>query len=205
MDQVFLAPSLRCVMTQAEAIDAGRYGVAGQRVLLVTNNAPIPELTPGPDEQDGFAAIATRFDRIVLFNAIIEPYHPLVWRPDDPGMWSATFREALGLTGDFGITLMMTPPVPPAAALAGLFPAAPIDVLGQSLDPRVPAAANQQSDTQLIPGQGWARMALRQLACEIEGRAMGPLQRRLRHGLTWLGALTYRPSVAKRSVRRDPS
>ena len=83
MDQLFLACDLECAAEQAARIEAGRYRTAGQRVLLISNNAPIPELTPGFDESDEFAAIAARFDRVVPLNSIIEPYHPLVWRPAD--------------------------------------------------------------------------------------------------------------------------
>lgn len=176
MDQVFLASEFESAAEQAAMIEAGHYRTAGQRVLLVSNNAAIPEVTPGFDESEEFAAIAARFDRVVRLNPIIEPYHPLVWRPADPAAWGVTFREALGLSAAFGLTLS-SPTEPPASVLAALFPDAPVQV--------VPAAAGEGTST---PGVGPVASVLGRV-----GRLTQPVRRRLSQGLYWLRTLTFRP------------
>ncbi len=176
MDQVFVACGLESAAAHAAMIEAGRYRTAGRRVLLVSNNAPIPELTPGFDEPKEFAAIAALFDRVVRLNPIIEPYHPLVWRPADPAVWTVTFREALGVSGSFGLTLT-SPTEPPAAMLVELFPDAPVQI--------VPAPSGETVPT---PPVGPVASVLGRV-----GRLRQPARRRLRHGLLWLRTLTFRP------------
>lgn len=171
MDQLFLACDLECAAEQAARIEAGRYRTAGQRVLLISNNAPIPELTPGFDESDEFAAIAARFDRVVPLNSIIEPYHPLVWRPADRA-WQQTFREALGLPGAFGLTLS-APAEAPDAVLAELFPDAPIEGVSAPAGP---------------PSAGPVAAALGRA-----GRLARHVAGRLGRGVYWLRTLTFRP------------
>lgn len=177
MDRVFLASDLRCA-AQAAAIEAGRHQAAGQRVLLVSNNAPIPELTPGFDESEEFVAVAARFDRVVRFNRIIEPYHPLVWRPVDRAAWEVAFREALGFAGDFGITLV-EPATPPSPALVEVFPDAPVEVLGPD------------GDTSELPRR--APGGLQRLFARFSDRVGRRLGHLARHGPVWLRALTFRP------------
>ncbi len=177
MDQVFLASDLGCAAEQATRIEAGRYEGAGQRVLLISNNAPIPEVTPGFDESEEFAAIAVHFDRVVRLNPIIEPCHPLVWRPADRAAWQAAFREALGLSGAFGLTLS-APAEAPDAVLVELFPKAPVEGV------RTPAgrAARPRSASPVADALGRA------------GRLTRHVRGRLGRGFYWLRTLTFRPN-----------
>lgn len=45
--QIFCASTLYGAATLAAALDAGLFGPADRRVLLITNNAANPEITPG--------------------------------------------------------------------------------------------------------------------------------------------------------------
>jgi hypothetical protein len=134
MDQLFIAPTFWAAATMAAAIDSGLYRDTEQRVLLVINNAKIPEIGRSLIEQQGFDSLASRFDRVVYLNELIFPYHPRVWNPPTRKipMWRDTLLEAAGIEGEFGITLQSLP-VRPSTTLTRLFRGAPIDVVSDGL------------------------------------------------------------------------
>ncbi|GAA4685916.1 hypothetical protein APR04_003400 [Promicromonospora umidemergens] len=134
MDQLFIAPTFMAAATMAAAIDSGLYRDTEQRVLLVVNNAKIPEIGRSLIEQQGFESLASRFDRVVSLNDLIFPYHPRAWNPPTGKvpMWRDTLLEAAGIEGEFGITLQSLP-VRPSTTLTRLFKGAPIDVVSDGL------------------------------------------------------------------------
>ncbi|GAB3174586.1 alpha-2,8-polysialyltransferase family protein [Myceligenerans halotolerans] len=134
MDQLFVAPTFMAAASMAAALDAGLYPDLGRSVLMVTNNAKIPEIAPSLAEQPGFDTIAARFDDVVHLNEIIFPYHPRAWNPPRKkyGSWRESFDEALGLEEGFGITLQSLP-VRPSSTLTKLFPDSPVDVVSDGL------------------------------------------------------------------------
>lgn len=134
MDQLFIAPTFMAAATMAAAIDSGLYRDTEQRVLLVVNNAKIPEIGRSLTEQQGFESLASRFDKVVHLNELIFPYHPRVWNPpaNKIALWRDTILEAAGIEGDFGITLQSLP-VRPSTTLTRLFQDAPIDVVSDGL------------------------------------------------------------------------
>lgn len=136
MTQVCYASTLFGAMTLAAAIDAGLLGPRPRRrILLVSNNAAIPEIIPAPDEAPGFAALRGRFDEVWSWNEIIAPLHPSDWRArlTEAPMMSRLLRSHLGL-GDAPDGLVVESiAVPPARTIAGLLGDCPITVYADGL------------------------------------------------------------------------
>ncbi|WP_244312771.1 alpha-2,8-polysialyltransferase family protein [Microbispora hainanensis] len=128
---LFYASTLFGAMTLAAAIDEGRFG-DGVRVLLVSDNAAIPEVTPALDEAPGFAALRDRFDRVLSWNAIIAPLHPSDWKPRsiETPMLGRLLRDLIGEPGELVLESIA---VPPARTLAGLVKDCPITVYSDGL------------------------------------------------------------------------
>ncbi|GAA2792040.1 hypothetical protein GCM10020219_074030 [Nonomuraea dietziae] len=81
------------------AIDAGRFGEGGRRVLVVSTNTLVPEVSTPLDQTPGFAALRSRFDGVRSWNELIAPLHPSDWkaRVIEVPMISRLVSEALGL------------------------------------------------------------------------------------------------------------
>jgi hypothetical protein len=133
--QIFLASTLYGAATLAAALDAGCFHSADRRLLLVSNNASIPEITPPLDEAPGFAALRPRFDGLLSWNEAISPLHPGGWAPraDDVPIWERHLRMLWDL-GDDEIELVVESiQVEPALAVAACFTGAPITVYADGL------------------------------------------------------------------------
>ncbi|MEU6413218.1 polysialyltransferase family glycosyltransferase [Microbispora sp. NPDC046933] len=128
---LFYASTLFGAMTLAAAIDEGRFRDGG-RVLLVSNNAAIPEVTPALDEAPGFAALRDRFDRVLSWNEIIAPLHPSDWKPRsiETPMLGRLLRDLIGEPGELVLESIA---VPPSRTLAGLVKDCPITVYSDGL------------------------------------------------------------------------
>ncbi|GAA1300697.1 hypothetical protein Psi02_27560 [Planotetraspora silvatica] len=124
MTQVFHASRFFGAMTLAAAIDAGAFGpAAGQRrVLLVSNNADIPEITLPLDKTPGFAALRDRFDAIYSWNEIIAPLHPSDWkaRAVEAPLFGRLLESHLGID-TLDELVLESVIVSPARTLPGLF------------------------------------------------------------------------------------
>ncbi|MEU0833691.1 polysialyltransferase family glycosyltransferase [Streptomyces sp. NPDC005969] len=133
--QIFLASTLYGAATLAAALDAGAFADADRRILLVSNNAAIPETTPAVDAMPGFDALRGRFDDVVSWNETIAPFHPSGWapRPDDVPLWERHLRLAWGLGDDAVELAIESIQVNPAMAVAQMFTGAPIDVYADGL------------------------------------------------------------------------
>ncbi|MFE5220930.1 hypothetical protein ACFRC1_41565, partial [Streptomyces sp. NPDC056626] len=89
--QNFQVSTLYGAATLAAALDAGLFGPRGEarRVLLVSNNAAIPETALRLDEMHGYERISGRFDSVISWNEAIRPHHPSAWGPrgNDVSLW----------------------------------------------------------------------------------------------------------------------
>jgi hypothetical protein len=135
--QIFQASTLYGAATLAAALDAGRFGPAGEarRVLLLTNNAAVPEVAPRMTEMTGFPAVAARFDQVEDWNEAIAPHHPGGWRPrpEDTDLWERVLRTRWDL-GTGPVTLVVESiQVSPARSLAAVFAGAPVHVYADGL------------------------------------------------------------------------
>ncbi|MFG1825144.1 polysialyltransferase family glycosyltransferase [Microbispora bryophytorum] len=128
---LFYASTLFGAMTLAAAIDEGRFRDGG-RVLLVSNNAAIPEVTPALDEAPGFAALRDRFDRVLSWNEIIAPLHPSDWKPRsiETPMLGRLLRDLIGEPDELVLESIA---VSPSRTLAGLVKDCPITVYSDGL------------------------------------------------------------------------
>ncbi len=133
--QIFLASTLYGAATVAAALDSGRFEAADRRVLLVSNNAAVPETTPALDAMPGFAALRDRFDEVRSWNETIFPFHPSGWSPrsDDVPLWERYLRQLWELGEDEVELVVESIQVEPALALVRLFPDAAIHVYADGL------------------------------------------------------------------------
>ncbi|MDT0267053.1 polysialyltransferase family glycosyltransferase [Streptomyces sp. DSM 44915] len=135
--QLFEVSTLYGAATLAAALDAGQFGPRGSatRVLLLSNNAAVPEVAPGLPEMAGWDAVAARFDRVLDWNEAIRPFHPGDWRPldRDAVLWQRLLRRYWEL-GDGPVELVLeSVHAVPAAALAVIFSDADIHVYADGL------------------------------------------------------------------------
>ncbi|WP_171055360.1 MULTISPECIES: polysialyltransferase family glycosyltransferase [unclassified Nonomuraea] len=131
--KVFYASTLFGAMSLAAAVDDGRFG-AGRRVLVVSDNAAVPEVTAPLDESPGFAPLRGRFDQVVSWNELIAPLHPSDWRARviEVPMLERLIRSHWGLDGVEELVLESIA-VPPARTIAGLVRDCPITVYSDGL------------------------------------------------------------------------
>ncbi|MEU1119423.1 polysialyltransferase family glycosyltransferase [Streptomyces sp. NPDC005879] len=162
--QIFFASTLYGAATLAAALDAGRFGAADRRILLVSNNAATPETTPPLDEMPGFARLRGRFDDVRSWNETISPFHPGGWAPrgDDVVLWERYIRLLWDLGDDDVELAVESIQVNPALALAQIFTGVPVDVYADGLmsygptrnkiDPLVGTRVRRLLHLDLVPG-----------------------------------------------------
>jgi hypothetical protein len=133
MMKVFYASTLFGAMSLAAAIDDGRFG-DGRRVLVVSNNAAIPEVAAPLDKTPGFAVLRSRFDEVHSWNDLIAPLHPSDWkaRVIEVPMMERLIRSHWALDGVEELVLESIA-VPPARTIAGLVRDCPITVYSDGL------------------------------------------------------------------------
>ncbi|MFC7932864.1 polysialyltransferase family glycosyltransferase [Streptomyces cinereoruber] len=162
--QVFCASTLYGAVTLAAAIDSGCFGAADRRILLVTNNAPVPETTPALDEAEGFARLRGRFDSVLSWNEVISPLHPGGWTPraSDLPLLQRHLRRLWDLGDDRVELALESIQVTPALAIAQLLPEASITVYADGLmsygptrnkiDPLIGGRVSRLLHLDLVPG-----------------------------------------------------
>ncbi|UVI35217.1 polysialyltransferase family glycosyltransferase [Brevibacterium spongiae] len=157
MKQIFLASTLFELVCLAAGIDGGDYdrpaapvlmGTGGlgpedaptstERILLVSNNAVVMELSESFIDAPGAASLVERFDRVVDLNDALAPLHvhPSSWRPDhaDLPIVESYLRRRWGLDEADEIELIIeSPQVNPAIALGRVFSRATIRVHADGL------------------------------------------------------------------------
>ncbi|CAM5557592.1 hypothetical protein SAVIM338S_04580 [Streptomyces avidinii] len=162
--QVFLASTLYGAATLAAALDADAFPPAGRRILLTSNHSVTAEITPGLTAMPGFAALRTRFDEVLDWNAVIAPQHPGAWAPrtEDVPLWERQLRGSWGLGADRVELIVESLQVPPAQSLCRLFPGAAIEVYADGLmsygptrfrlDPELGTRVRRVLHLDLVPG-----------------------------------------------------
>ncbi|MFE9255151.1 polysialyltransferase family glycosyltransferase [Streptomyces sp. NPDC006879] len=162
--QIFLASTLYGAATLAAAIDAGCFTTAHRRVLLVSNNAAVPETTPGLTQMRGFARLRERFDDVLDWNRTISPFHPSGWEPRlaDAALWERQLRQLWGLGDDRVELIVESLQVSPALSVVQLFHGAPVEVYADGLmsygptrnklDPLVGTRVRRLLHLDLVPG-----------------------------------------------------
>ncbi|MER5194930.1 polysialyltransferase family glycosyltransferase [Streptomyces sp. NPDC002755] len=162
--RIFCVSTLYGAATLAAALDAGLFAPTDRRLLLVTNNAVNPEITPSVDGMPGFARIRERFDEVLSWNETIAPFHPGGWGPraDDIPMWERYARLLWELGDDEVHLAVESIQVNPALALCQLFTGAPVDAYADGLmsygptrdkiDPLVGTRVGRLLHLDLVPG-----------------------------------------------------
>lgn len=133
MTTIFYASTLFGAVSLAAGIDAGLFR-DGRRILLVSSNTAIPEVSTPLEATPGFAAIASRFDEVRSWNELIAPLHPSDWRPRavEVPMLERLVRTHLRL--DVADELVLeSVAVPPARTIAALIRDCPITVYADGL------------------------------------------------------------------------
>lgn len=136
--QIFQVSTLYGAATLAAALDAGQFGPGrdSHRILLVSNNAEIPETALRLEEMRGYGDIAARFDSVVDWNEAISPHHPSGWgpRPEETELWQRAFRLAWGIDPGTPVDLAVESiQVNPARALAAIFAESAVHVYADGL------------------------------------------------------------------------
>ncbi|MFD8208118.1 polysialyltransferase family glycosyltransferase [Streptomyces sp. NPDC059695] len=162
--QIFCASTLYGAVTLAAALDSGAFAPAGRRILLVTNNAAVPETTPALDEAEGFERLRGRFDAVLSWNETISPLHPAGWspRPSDLPLLQRHLRKLWDLGDDRVEIALESLQVTPALAIAQLLPDAPVTVYADGLmsygptrnkiDPLIGGRVDRLLHLDLVPG-----------------------------------------------------
>ncbi|MFF1411752.1 polysialyltransferase family glycosyltransferase [Streptomyces sp. NPDC058289] len=162
--QIFLASTLYGTATLAAALDAELFPPAGRRILLTSNHSVTAEITPGLTAAPGFAALSSRFDAVLDWNAVIAPQHPSTWSPraEDVPLWERQLRSSWGLGTDRVELIVESLQVPPAQSLCRLFPGAAIEVYADGLmsygptrfrlDPALGMRVRRVLHLDLVPG-----------------------------------------------------
>jgi hypothetical protein len=162
--QIFCASSLYGLATLAAAIESGCFADAERRVLLVCDDAAVPEGAPALHEMPGFARLRDRFDDVFSWNEAITPFHPAAWtpRPGDVPLLERHLRRLWGLGDDRVELALESVAVPPALAVAQVFTGAPVHVYADGLmsygptraklDPLVGTRVRQSLHLDLVPG-----------------------------------------------------
>lgn len=165
MKQIFLASTFFELVCLAAAIDSGVYdttaapallGTGGidtdtdtdsdddddddqtaarERILLVSNNAAVLELSRPITAAPGADLLLTRFDRVIDLNAAVAPEHPSTWKPaqNDLPMVEAHLRSTWELGDDTIELILESPQVNPAISLGRVFSSATIRVHADGL------------------------------------------------------------------------
>ncbi|MDT0344917.1 polysialyltransferase family glycosyltransferase [Streptomyces litchfieldiae] len=135
--QIFEVSTLYGAATIAAALDAGQFGPRheARRVLLVSNNAAIPETAAELSDMTGWNRIVTRFDQVVDWNETIRPHHPSDWSPADRDspLWERLLRRYWGLGEDPVELVVESVHAKPASALAVIFANADVHVYADGL------------------------------------------------------------------------
>ncbi|GAA3828689.1 alpha-2,8-polysialyltransferase family protein [Brevibacterium ammoniilyticum] len=137
MTQLIQISTLYQLANVAANIDAGHFGAADERrILVVANNAYAPEITPAAPELLGSSTLLSRFDSVVDWNAAIWPSHPKQFgvSPTRAPIMRTLLERLWSLSPDEAISLVVESlPGHPAHALTQIFADAPISVHSDGL------------------------------------------------------------------------
>lgn len=135
MTQVFYCSTFFGAMTLSAAIDAGCFDRGDERrLLIVSTNSAVPEVTVRVDHTPGFETVRDRFDEIVFWNDLIAPLHPADWAPGpaEVPMLSRLVRARLGVDAVSELVVESIA-VAPARTISRLIRDCPITVFSDGL------------------------------------------------------------------------
>ena len=161
--QVFVASTAFGLATLAAAMEDEMFPDAARRVLVLSNNAAIPETAYGVADVAGTGPLIEAFDDVYSYNDAVAPQHPSIWqpRPADLPIWERSLRLLWALEGDLHLVVESIQ-VCPVLALCQTFADASIDVYADglmsygptrnSLPPRVGMRVERLLHPDLVPG-----------------------------------------------------
>ena len=123
MKQIVVASTFFQCLSLVAAVDASALPDAEERILVLADGSQAPELTVPLAEQEGFAVVRSRFDRVVDLAALLYPRRPvqLAPRPEEYPVWERLLRSHWRLgTGPLQVVLDFVQ-VNPGYSLAGIF------------------------------------------------------------------------------------
>jgi hypothetical protein len=105
--QVFFASTAFGLATLAAATEDGMFPDAARRVLVLSNNAVIPETAYGVADVAGIAPLIEAFDDVYSYNEAVAPQHPSVWQLQvvDLPIWERSLRSLWALEGDLHLVV----------------------------------------------------------------------------------------------------
>jgi hypothetical protein len=132
--QVCLASTAFGLATLSAAADDAVFAESTRRVLVLSNNAAIPETAYGVADVAGIGPLIDAFDDVYAYNDAVAPQHPSTWqpRPADLPIWERSLRQLWALEGDLHLVVESIQ-VNPALALCQTFADATIDVYADGL------------------------------------------------------------------------
>jgi hypothetical protein len=132
--QVFLASTAFGLAIVSTAVEDAIFGESTRRVLVLSNNAAIPETAYGVADVAGMGPLIEAFDDVYSYNDAVAPQHPSTWqpRPADLPIWERSLRQLWALEGDLHLVVESIQ-VNPALALCQTFADATIDVYADGL------------------------------------------------------------------------
>lgn len=150
--QVYCASTAFGLVTLSAALADGAFPSSERRVLVLSNNARIPEIAYGATDVAGVAPLVEMFDDVYSYNAVVAPQHPSAWQPrtGDLSIWERALRSLWSLEGDIHLVVESIQ-VAPARALCQTFADASIDVYADGLMSYGPTR-------NLLPAQVGARL-----------------------------------------------
>ena len=123
MKQIVVASTFFQCLSLVAAVDANALPDADERILVLADGSRAPELTVTLAEQEGFAVVRSRFDRVVDLAALLYPRRPVQFAPrmEEYPVWERLLRSHWRLgTGQLQVVLDFIQ-VSPGYSLAGIF------------------------------------------------------------------------------------
>ena len=132
--QVFVASTATGLAAISAALTDGAFPAADRRVLVLSNNASIPETAPGVTDTAGTAPLLEAFDDVYSYNDLVAPARPATWSPraEDLIVWERALRALWSLEGDVHLVVENLQVVP-ALSVCQTFADAGIDVYADQL------------------------------------------------------------------------
>ena len=123
MKQIVVASTFFQCLSLVAAVNANALPNADERILVLADGSRAPELTVPLAEQEGFAVVRSRFDRVVDLAALVYPRRPVQFAPrtDEYPIWERLLRSHWRLgPGPVQVVLDFVQ-VNPGYSLAGIF------------------------------------------------------------------------------------
>lgn len=123
MKQIVIASTFFQCLSLVAALDANALPEADERILVLADGSQTPELTVPLAEQEGFAVVRSRFDRVVDLAALLYPRRPVQFapRPEEYPVWERLLRSHWRLGNGPVQVVVDFIQVNPGYSMAGIF------------------------------------------------------------------------------------